>query len=401
MAHGHSPAIEQAELPQDSVIRQVPRVAIGVAAVALVAGWFTRADTHEWAFSYLVAFLFVLSIGLGSLFFVLIQHAARAGWSVTVRRTAENLASVLPMLAVLFVPVFLTRHDLYHHWMGDHAHDDPILAGKAGYLNEPFWVERAVVFFAVWAGLSVLFRRSSIAQDLIGGTKITHRLERLSYVSIPVFAATLTFASFDWAMSLDPHWFSTMWGVYYFAGCVVGGFASILLTVLGLQATGSLKGWVTEEHLHDLGKLLFAFTVFWTYISFSQYFLIWYSNIPEETAWYHHRQGSWEVLGITLIVGHFVLPFLVMLSRWRKRNPRWLASFGVWMLVLHFLDICWMVLPAAPSGHHGLNLSVSGVLTALGLFALFVAAAASTLPRARLVATGDPRLPECLAHVNF
>jgi len=403
MGHGvHIPAPEAADLPDGHIFTRVPNILFGTAVVALLGAWFTAHDGHQFAFSYLTAFLYALSLCLGSLFFVLIQHAGRAAWSVVVRRTAEHLAGVLPWMAILFIPIFLWRHDLYHHWMGAHAHDDPILAGKAAFLNEGFWIQRAALYFIAWAVMGWFLRRKSIQQDLVGGTKATYALERWSYRFIPIFAFTLTFAAFDWAMSLDPHWFSTMWGVYYFAGAVVSGFAIITVITIAQLRTGLVGEYVNIEHIHDLGKLVFAFTIFWTYIAFSQYFLIWYSNIPEETSWFHHRTGnSWETLGVILILCHFVLPFIFLLSRWRKRNWKTLLPAAIWMLCFHYLDLYYMVMPASPEGHHGLSLSVSDILCVIALTGVTIGVALINMRGNKLVPVQDPRLPEALAHVNF
>jgi hypothetical protein len=402
MSHGVSiPDEGLAVLPKGHLISKLPSVAFWVALLALLAGWFTSHDTTEWAFSYLTAFLYVASLSLGCLFFVIIQHAGRASWSVVVRRIAENYAALLGLMLLLFLPVWGERHELYHHWMSAHAHDDPILAGKAGYLNEGFWNIRAAIILGTWALMGFWFRRTSVIQDTMGGTKLTRSLERWSYRAIPVFALSLTAGAIDWGMSLDPHWFSTMWGVYYFAGSVVSGFALIAVTTVALLSSGLLREYINEEHLHDLGKLVFAFTVFWTYIAFSQYFLIWYANIPEETSWYHHRGGSWTGVGIILILCHFVLPFLFLLSRWRKRNLKTLALASVWMLFFHYIDLYYVVMPASPQGHHGLHFSVSDLLTVIGLLGVFLGTAAMLAPRAKLVPVKDPRLPESLSHVNF
>ena len=401
MGHHHEPPAESLVIPDGHVWTKIPLLGAALAVLGIAGSWFTSHDSHEFAFSYLTAALYVLTLGLGCLFFVLIQHASRAGWSVTVRRTAETLASNLPWIMLLLLPIYFFRHDLYHHWMGAQAADDPILVGKSAFLNEGFWSARFAVYLVVWAFLGWWFHRTSVSQDESKAVGATYKLEKGAYLSIPVFAITITFAAMDWGMSLDPHWFSTMWGVYIFAGSIVSGFALMGLTTILMLRSGLLTGWVTIEHLHDLGKLTFAFTIFWTYIAFSQYFLIWYANLPEETMWYMHRGDSWETLGIMLMAGHFVIPFFFLMPRTMKRNPVTLALACTWMLCMHFLDLYYIVMPASPQGHHGFHLSVSDLLLWIGLVGVFVGLGAWKMRKSSLVAVGDPRLGESLAHVNF
>ena len=263
-------------------------------ALALVFG-FMRGDTlHYFLHAYLVSFCFYLSISLGALFFVALQHASRAGWSVAVRRVAEIMAANTLVMAVLFLPILLPLlfgNTALYQWLDPAVvAADHVLAGKSAYLNLPFFVVRAVAFFAVWGGLVWYFWRRSLEQDDSGDANLTLRMERVSYPALLLFAVTITFAAFDWIMSLTPHWYSTIFGVYYFAGAVVGFLAAVILALITLQKTGHLTSTITLEHYHELGKLLFAFIVFWGYIAFSQYMLIWYANIPEETVWYLPRQ---------------------------------------------------------------------------------------------------------------
>jgi hypothetical protein len=401
MGHHAEPPAESIQIPAGHVWNKIPLVGLALAVVGLVGAWVTKHDSHQFAFSYLVAFFYVLTLTLGCLFFTIFQHATRAGWSVVVRRTAESIGAILPFIVLLFLPIYLARHDLYHHWMGAEAAKDPILVGKAGYLNEGFWTIRIGIYAVAWTVMSLFFYRTSVKQDDTREVKLTYRMEKGGYLAIPVFAFAITFSAFDWGMSLDPHWFSTMWGVYMFSGSIMSGFAVLCLVTVLMLRSNLLTGWVNVEHLHDLGKLMYGFTIFWTYIAFSQYFLIWYSNIPEETAWYVHRQGSWETVGILLMIGHFVLPFLLMMPRTVKRNPVMLAIGAVWMLIMQYVDLYYIVMPGSPQGHHGFHLAVSDILVWIGLVGIFIALAAWSMKRAKLVPVGDPRLGESLAHVNF
>jgi hypothetical protein len=360
--------------------------------------------THRFYFAYLINFSYFLSLALGALFFVMLQHLTRSGWSVVVRRLAEGLAATLPLLAVLCIPVLVGIHDLYHWSHPGAVASDALLQGKQSYLNVPFFVGRLAAAFIVWSALAWFFFRTSVRQDRTGETALTLRMQAVSGPAMVVFAITLTFAAFDLLMSLDPHWYSTIFGVYYFSGGVVGFFALLALVTVVVQATGRLTRAVTVEHYQDLGKLIFAFVVFWAYIAFSQYLLIWYANIPEETRWFLRRQtGAWTWISLALLFGHFVVPFLLLISRHPKRRKATLTVAAVWVLLMHWLDIYWLVMPSA----HWEGLDEGSVPVGLpevagfvGIGGLFVAAAVYALRNGALVPERDPRLPESLAFEN-
>ncbi len=370
----------------------------GLAAAAALAalepeGW------RRFCFAYLQDFAFLLSLSLGALYFVVLHHLTRAGWSVVVRRLAETLAAVLPFMLVLFVPVVFGLRELYPWARPDVVVHDLALQRKAAYLNVPFFVLRCVFYLAVWGMLARYFHRRSLAQDLSGDPRETLRMQARSAPAMVAFALTLTFGAFDLLMSLAPHWYSTIFGVYYFAGSAVGIYALLPLLAFGLQARGLLRRSITVEHYHDMGKLLFGFVVFWAYIGFSQYMLIWYANIPEETRWLLRRQEhGWQAVGLVLVFGHFLLPFAVLLSRVLKRRPAALAAAGAWVLAMHWVDLYWMVMPEGrPSSPipHLLDLAVL-----VGLGGVWLAAAAFVMRDRSLLAERDPRLAESLAFEN-
>jgi len=351
--------------------------------------------------SFLVAFLFGLSLALGALFFTMVQFAARAGWSVTVRRTAESLMAPLPVFAILFLGVYFFRDFLFSHWIGVTADntDDQILIRKLPYLNESFWTVRAVIYFVLWSGFSFIFRKLSIQQDSEGGEALTGRLQLLSYPGIIAFAFTATFAAIDWNMSINPHFYSTMWGVQFFAGCFVSAVSMIALIHLALHRTGLIGSAVNQEHYHDLGKLIFAFTVFWAYVSFSQYFLIWYANIPEETLFYSSRGDDWAVLGAMLMAGHFGAPFLFMMPRTVKKTP-WALMLGcLWMIVFHYLDLYYNVMPNFSP--ETVNFGAVDLLAVVGVFGIYFAIVTTMMRKAALVPLKDPRLGESLNFQNI
>jgi hypothetical protein len=349
--------------------------------------------------SYLVSFLFWLSLALGALIFVLIQYATRAGWSVVVRRLAEHAMGTMPLFALLFLPIALGVHQLFHWTHAEAVATDALLQHKSPYLNTGFFYGRAVLYLAIWAALAWWFRRKSLAQDESRDPVVTRRLQSLSAPAIVVYALTSTFAAIDWIMSLDPHWYSTIFGVYFFAGCFLGIHALLILLCLGLQKRKLLPGVVTFEHYHDLGKMLFAFVVFWAYIAFSQFMLIWYANIPEETVWYAHRLvPGWRGVTVALAVGHFALPFLVLLLRDIKRQRVGLGLAALWLLAVHYLDLFWLVMPNFQ--HHGAHLGLFDLLTFVGIGGLFLAFLGRLMSQGALVPKGDPRLVESLSFEN-
>ena len=382
--------------------------AVGVlgtlASVLLARG--SEENAKQFFHSWLVAVVFFVGIGLGCLFFILIHHATKAGWGVVVRRLAENIAAALPLLALLFIPVVaLGMHDLFHWTHADAVANDRLLQVKAPWLNVGgFWV-RAVAYFGIWTGLALFFRHASRRQDASGDEALSRRMARFSPPALLLFALTLTFAGFDWLMSLDPHWYSTMFGVYFFAGCIVSAFAALIVLTLALDFAGYFRGVITGEHMYDLGKLLFAFTVFWAYIAFSQFFLIWYANIPEETNWFLKRlwgtpgaPADWRPATMMLAIGHFAIPFFFLMPQTIKRNRVLLLIGALWMLAMHFWDIYWLVMPSL---HSEINLHLLDLTTLTAVGGLFLALVTWLLGRGSLLPTGDPRLVESLAFENI
>jgi len=367
---------------------------VGIGLAAALAG-----GTPQFYFSWLVAYLFFLSIALGGLFFVLVHTVSRAAWGVALRRVAENVMATLPIFAVLFIPIWIGRHALYEWTHADVVAANPLLAGKAPFLNEGFFFVRAVFYFVVWGALATYFSSQSQKQDETGDVRVSSRLRGLAPLGIVLFALTATFAAIDWMMSLEPEWYSTMIGVYFFAGAVVGFLSFLIVIVQFAYAQGALRGVVTVEHLHDIGKLLFGFTIFWAYIAFSQYFLIWYANIPEETVYYIGRQvGSWQTVGVILAFGHFLFPFFFLMPRAVKRAPGLLLVGSLWQLLMHFVDLHWCVMPVLH--HDGAHFGLTDVATFLAVGGFFLAALGWVSSRRALVPIKDPRLSESLSFEN-
>src|SRR5688572_25660172 len=391
---------EQATIPAGHLWNRLPAIGGVVALIGAVACAILGASNpKQFYFSWLVSFLFFLSLGLGALMFVLIQYAVQGGWGIVVRRIGETTFATLPMMAALFLPVYFGLHHLYEWTVPGAAEHDALLQWKAPFLNVPFFLIRAVIYFGCWSLIAIFYYRASRGQDATGDLAVSARLRRLAGPAIIVLALTITFASIDWIMSLTPHWYSTIFGLYFFAGSFVGFFALLSVVVVAMRGAGLLDTVITAEHRHDIGKFLFAFTAFWAYIAFSQFFLVWYANLPEETIFYKARmEGSWLSVSWFLMAGHFAAPFFYLMGRAVKRHGATLAVGGAWVLAMHFVDIYWMVMPTLhPDGFSPSALDVAAFVAVGGIF---VAAVSWLMRRQALVPLRDPRLAESLAFEN-
>jgi hypothetical protein len=472
------------------------KVFAGIGILGLAGGGFGyTVDPKRFAFSWMFAFVTCLSICLGSIFFVLIQRLTSAGWSVTVRRTAEFFSYGVLALIPLFIPVLFCMGHLFPY-MGGHEenngrgthgagglgsislvtpayaqthqggaapdHKDPqvdkntgtdahkgdnrdtqkvgppsdqplptksfgsephtqntpaqmhamheshalihheLMAKKSGYLNKNFFYVRAVLYFLIWTILAVRLFGYSAQQDSTKDPKLTVRAQAFAPGATFLFALSLTFAAFDWVMALEPTWFSTIFGVYYFATGVVSSLAVIILVTMALRTSGPLEGAVTPEHYHDLGKLMFGFLVFWAYIGFSQFMLIWYAALPEETTWYHNRWdfGPWAKVSMAVLIGHFVVPFFWLISRNFKRNLGRLQIGAGILLVMHVVDMYWFVMPNYALGSNEFTfhwIDAACLLAVAGVYGGFVF---YRMTKHFLVPVGDPRLERSLHFQN-
>jgi hypothetical protein len=440
MSHAHVEKPTDIHIPAGGIWAKMPAISAILAVIGLGAtiGSMFGHDKSRAFFSYLWAFELVLSLALGSLAFVLIQHTTRAGWSAAVRRIAENSMATLPLFALLFLPILLLGfHDLYP-WSNE---TDEILEKKRWYLGGELgsstkFLIRAVFFFGVWTVLSQLLYRRSIKQDSLAANtperdRLTRAIWGLSAGGVFLFALSQSFAAIDWMMSLQPHWYSTMYPVYFFAGSMVGFYAFLALMILGLQKGGVLKDTITAEHRHDVGKFMFGHTVFWAYIAFSQFILIWYANIPEETEFFMIRvEGGWEALSYGMPLYHFFIPFLFLMSRHVKRSKTGILVGAVWLSVVHAIDLYWNILPnfglhggehagaahgaAGEAVEHAASVSVQGlkhmshfaphwldVTALLGVFFAFFAVFTFLLKKNSVLALNDARIDESLVHENY
>jgi hypothetical protein len=368
--------------------------AMAAGAAALIAGFFLD-PARAWA-NFLINNFYYLSLGLAGLFFVAIHFLAGSGWWTVLRRIPEAMSAILPVMAVLMFLLIFGMHGLYHWSDHESVLHDPVLSGKQAYLNVPFFFGRMGAVFALWLLFAWMFRKFSLREDTARDLGPHKGLVRASALFIPVFALTFSVASVDWIMSLEPHWFSTIFSLYTFSGLFLHGLAVITLMTVLLKERGHLEGFVNESHLHDLGKLVFAFSTFWAYIWVSQYLLIWYSNIPEETSYFIVRTDpDWSWLFLLNLALNWLIPFVILMPRAAKRSPAVLKRVCVTLLVGHWLDLYLMVMPNTVGKRW---IGPLEILTALGYGALFLYVVCKALSRTPLVPKNDPYLAESLHH---
>jgi hypothetical protein len=370
----------------------------GLGGLICIVGMFV--DPARTASAYLVAYVSCLSAVLGMLALIMIARVSGATWFVALRRQAEQVVATLPLFAVLFIPLSLSTSVLYP-WARP-AGAVPValasaIASKHAYLNVTFFLARTIFYFAVWIGLGEFLRRASLAQDAGESPRIELHLGRASAVGLVAFGLTVTFAAFDWTMSLTPEWSSTIYGVDYFAGGMVAALALLAIVTARGRAHGEFPEAVGANHFHVIGKVLLTFILFWVYIGFAQFIVIWSAELPNERGWYATRlRGGWELLAAIILLGHFVIPFSLLLVRSFKRSARAMAAIGAGLLVMHFLDSYWNVMPDAPRG------TIWGAWLDIGAL-MFIAGAASlewSVRRRgeRTIPTGDPDLASSLVY---
>ncbi|WP_069133281.1 hypothetical protein [Rhodohalobacter halophilus] len=390
----HSPNItDSVQFPAQ---KDLSKTFYGVGIVGLIAsavGYFL--DDYQFFFSYLTSFTYFTSFALAALILVMVHHITKSSWGTVIRRIPESLFSRLWLWALFFIPVILGMSNLFTWTNTEYVMNDPILAGKTAYLNEPFFIIRQIIYFAIWGFLGYKLHKTSVEMDRTKNWGLTALLRKFSAPGILLFALTVAFASFDWLMSLDAHWFSTMFGVYFFAMSFQALFPFILLMVFWMHKNGILKDVIGKAHIYDLGAWFFGFTVFYAYIAFSQFLLIYYANIPEETLWFYHRlEGSWEFITFALLFGRFVIPFILLLNRESKHNHLLLKITAIMVIVMHFIEIHWIVMPTLH--HHGMAISWLDITTLVGLGGIFMGMFFQTLKSYNLVPVNDPYLQDSL-----
>jgi hypothetical protein len=387
----------QLELSRWTAGRNVLFFAALISVLACVAGYLQ--DPTRFFHSYMVAFSFTATIGLGAFFFVMVQSLTGSAWSVTMRRIMENIMITLPMGALLFIPIAYGLHDIYSWTQPDLVSADAVLRGKSGFLNERFFLIRTAAYFVLWSIWIFAISRQSTKQDTERSVRQMHIVSRWSAPGLFLVVVVGTMASYDWLMSLEPKWYSTIFGLFILAGGAVSFWATMTLICLGFRRAGILKHAINIEHYHDLGKWMFSMTAFYTYIAFSQYILIWYANLPEETIWYRHRfTGSWLVMSSMIPFVKFLIPFFVLLCRPAKRNLKLLGFMASWILVFHYMDLYWIIMPAfyknGPQFHWLDFATLAATVSICGLVFW------SRFRRHKMVPVGDLRFEQSLHFEN-
>lgn len=374
----------------------VTKTCFGVGIVGLIAsvvGFFLNSE--QFFFSYLTSFSFFTSISLASLILVMVHHITRSSWGTVLRRIPESFSSNLWIWGIFLIPVLLGMSTLYSWTNTEYIADDPIVLGKLPYLNIPFYVIRQFIYFGIWGYLGYRLHKVSVEMDKTNDWGLTQVLKKLSAPGIPIFALTVAFASFDWLMSLDSHWFSTMFGVYFFAMSFQALFPILILMIFWMHRKGILQNTIRKVHVYDLGAWFFGFTVFYAYIAFSQFLLIYYANIPEESLWFYHRmEGSWAFVTYLLLFGRFVIPFILLLNRDTKHNHKILIFTSVLVIVMHIIEFHWIVMPIF--NHSGVSISWLDFATFIGLGGIFMGLFFKRFKKHNMVPVNDPTLPDSL-----
>jgi hypothetical protein len=346
--------------------------------------------------SYLMAYFLVLGFSLGSLALAMIHQLSGGAWGVIIRQQTNAASRVLPLLTLLFIPLLFGMHHLFEWTHADVVAADEILQAKAPWLNQTFVIVRAAIYFAIWNALAFFLNKWSLDQERTGDPTIAVRMQRLSGGGLLLLAITVTFASFDWLMSLEPHWFSTIYGMLIGGGMLLGSMALQIVMLAWLSQRKPLSDAIGAQHLHDLANLMLAFVVLWAYFAFSQYLLIWAGNLPEEIAWYMHRSfTSWKFIAIALVIFHFAVPFSLLLSRAYKREAKTILRICVAMIAARWIDLFWLT---APEFHKdGLSISWMDIVIPITLIALWLGGFFAQLRTRSLLAVHDPQIDEALA----
>ncbi len=380
------PSFGRKELPSNFITLGWILTVVGLALA--VVSYLT--DAHRAVFNNLIGFTFLISISTGAIFFIALEYIVGAVWSTPFRRVNEFLGMLLIPAIALSIPLFLNLHDLFHWTHADVVAKDPILQSKEPYLNEQFFTIRFAVFMLIWGIFYFIFRNNSLKQDVDKDQKRTRKNIGLAAAFIPLFAISVSFFSFDWLMSLEPHWFSTMFGVYYFTGTILTALAMITYLVVTFSEKGFFFKGINENHYYSFGALMFALLSFWAYIAFSQFLLIWYANIPEETYWFIARwQNGWEYISIAIVMIHFWIPYFLLVSRPSKMNPTKLKIGAALLIFGHFLDLYWLVMPTYNASPVFSYQEIAFPLLCLGLIIVVFAMQAK---KYNLVPIGDPKL---------
>lgn len=359
----------------------------------LLVGYLVNRD--QFFHSYLFAFSFWIGLSVGSLALLMLQHLSGGGWGLVIRRVLEAATQTLPLMALLFVPIILGAHSIYSWTHPEEIEKHPVLALKTKYLNMPFFTVRSVIYFAIWFLLAYLLTHWSALQDQTADRQYTKKMRVLAGPGMILLVFTVTFSSIDWFMSLDPEWYSTIYGLIFVASWAVSALAFAIAVLGTLSKQEPASNFVAQSHFHDLGKLLLAMVMLWTYFSFSQFLIIWSGNLPEEIHWYIPRtHGGWGVIALAVVVLHFAFPFLFLLSRNFKRDSRKLVTIAILILVMRLVDLFWTIAPSFL--HEHFHLSWMDIVAPIGIGGLWLAVFAWRLSKRPLIPINDPQFESVL-----
>ena len=368
-----------------------------VFTLLLVIGAFF--DRGQFFHAYLVGFVFWTGITLGSLALLMLQHLTGGAWGLVIRRVLEASTQTLPLMLILFVPIIFGLKQIYPWTNETFMHETAALQQKARFLNPSFFILRGVLYFAFWSLLAVLLNWLSLEQDRTGQKRIRKRLQMISGPGLALLIISITFASIDWVMSLEPKWMSTIFGLIFVAAWSLSALAFTIVIMSWLSKRAPMDRVAQRRHFLDWGNLLLALVMLWTYFAFSQYLLIWSGNLAEETTWYVARKhGGWGVIAVAIVILQFAFPFLALLSRASKKSAQKLATLAVLILVMRVLDVIWLIEPAFDPQHF--HLSWMDLVAPIGIGGLWVAAFAWRLQTRALVPLNDPQLEQALEHVH-
>jgi hypothetical protein len=389
--------------PADALRPQLDRIQqrafILGALFLLISAVGAAIDAKQFYRSYLLGYLFWIGIALGSFAIVMLHHMVGGRWGFAIRRLLESATRTIPVMLLLIVPLVAGIHSLYEWSHADVVARDPILRHKSAYLNTPFFVARTAIYFAIWLGLAYVLNRWSAEQDRTADPELVRKLQSVSGPGLILYGLTATFAAVDWAMSLEPHWFSTIYGAIFMVGQVLNAlaFMTAIMVKMSRSGAGPMAGTLSQVQYHDLGNLLLAFVMLWAYLCFSQFLIIWSGNLPEEIPYYIRRKtGGWLALAIFLVVFHFMIPFVLLLSRDVKRKARRLWIIAAALVFMRFLDLIWQIGPAF--SEHGFRLHWLDIVTPLGIGGIWVGTFVWQLKKRPLVPLHDTRLEGAGAH---
>lgn len=385
------------ELQQDIRQWRTRALVVGVLGLLLtIAGLFV-VSPNQFYRSYLWSYVFFIGLTLGCLAWLMLQHLTGGAWGVVIRRPAEAAARTLPLIVVLFVPIFVGIPNLYQWSHASIVAADKILQHKQPYLNVPFFVARAVVYFLGWGFLAWYLNRWSAEEDRNGSARAHSKMAMIAGPGLVFWGFSVTFMALDWVLSLAPHWYSTMFGLLFVAGQGLSAMAFLVTVMVLLSYRRPMSDVLTPRHLHDLGKLLLAFVMVWAYFSFSQFLITWAGNLPDEIPWYLERlSGGWQYVALALVIGHFALPFALLLSRDLKRNFKLLASVAVFILLMRFVDVFWLVTPDFNKA--AFHLSWLDFTAPIGIGGIWLAYFLFQLEKRSLMPINEPHLGEALGH---